>query len=272
VLAAGLGQFDPAERYGIDIFHDRLPEGEARTIPISFVSFAQEIHRLDNDAVLATRQELYACVPDDPSAPRVATEYAELLKRHAASTLKVLADVGAEMIQPLVSLDVDTDSLLWLALHQPTQAPPVERTTEPVADAFRREGDFWMITFNGKSVTMRNLKGIRHIVMLVRHQGQEISTSDLAAADRDLGPSELTEAQAEESDLHIVGSGGEDEIADEQSMNEWKAKLQQLLAERKAAEDAEQIEEADRLAPIPVTLAIEDPDGAGCQCWRPARR
>ena len=61
----------------------------------------------------------------------------------------------------------------------------MEVTTRPPADAnvFRREGDYWSVTFEGRSVTVRDLKGMRYLAQLLTRPGREFHVLDLVAAE-----------------------------------------------------------------------------------------
>jgi hypothetical protein len=48
---------------------------------------------------------------------------------------------------------------------------------------FRREGDYWSVEFEGRTVRVRDLKGVRHLAHLLVHPGQEFHVLDLVAVD-----------------------------------------------------------------------------------------
>ena len=56
--------------YRVDIFTDPLPEGDARTMVVSYVRFARRRSAtLDDDSFFHEFQELYDCIlEDDPRA------------------------------------------------------------------------------------------------------------------------------------------------------------------------------------------------------------
>ncbi len=51
------------------------------------------------------------------------------------------------------------------------------------AGTFSREGDYWSVMFEGHTVRVRDLKGIRHLAQLVTHPGHEFHVLDLVAAE-----------------------------------------------------------------------------------------
>ena len=50
-------------------------------------------------------------------------------------------------------------------------------------DAFRREGDGWRVTFDGRSVHLADAKGMHDIVMLLRSPGQDVHVFTLLGVD-----------------------------------------------------------------------------------------
>src|SRR5215218_9465213 len=55
----------------------------------------------------------------------------------------------------------------------------------PVTDLnmFRREGDYWSVVFEGRTVRVRDLKGIRYLARLLANPGREFHVLDLVAAE-----------------------------------------------------------------------------------------
>ena len=48
---------------------------------------------------------------------------------------------------------------------------------------FRREGDYWSVVFEGRTVRVRDLKGIRYLARLLADPGREFHVLDLVAAE-----------------------------------------------------------------------------------------
>jgi tetratricopeptide (TPR) repeat protein len=48
-------------------------------------------------------------------------------------------------------------------------------------NVFRREGDYWSVTFEGRTIRIRDRKGMRHLARLLAHPGGELHVLDLAA-------------------------------------------------------------------------------------------
>jgi tetratricopeptide (TPR) repeat protein len=50
-------------------------------------------------------------------------------------------------------------------------------------NVFRREGDYWLVVFDGQTVRVRDLKGIRYLAQLLANPGREIHVLDLVAGE-----------------------------------------------------------------------------------------
>src|SRR5215210_161190 len=50
-------------------------------------------------------------------------------------------------------------------------------------NVFRREGDYWSVLFDGRTVRVRDLKGMRYLAQLLAHPGREVHVLDLVAAE-----------------------------------------------------------------------------------------
>jgi tetratricopeptide (TPR) repeat protein len=105
----------------------------------------------------------------------------------------------------------------------------------PVGDdgsqVFRREGDYWLVVFDGRTVRVRDLKGMHYLARLLADPGREFHVLDLVAAEK--GRSEA-----------VVG-GDAGEMLDTTAKEAYRRRLAEI------EEDAEQAEadgDADRAA------------------------
>ena len=70
--------------------------------------------------------------------------------------------------------------------YAPTTEPAAHVADEPPApdlSAFRREGDYWSLEFEGRTVRVRDLKGMHYLARLLAHPGREFHALDLIAAE-----------------------------------------------------------------------------------------
>jgi hypothetical protein len=86
-----------------------------------------------------------------------------------------------------------------------------------LTNVFRREGDTWMIAYEGVTVRLREAKGLRYLALLLAQPGREIHVADLAAK---AGGGEAVPAS---------GSGGE--LLDVAAKAAYKNRLAELETE-----------------------------------------
>jgi hypothetical protein len=105
------------------------------------------------------------CLADAYSAG--GSEHRAALEAEAARTL--LEEIRAEPVRtPLAAVD-DEDAR---GVHD-------SRRT----DSFRREGDYWSVTFDGRTFHVRDLKGMHYVARLLADPGREYHVLDLVAAE-----------------------------------------------------------------------------------------
>jgi tetratricopeptide (TPR) repeat protein len=103
-------------------------------------------------------------------------------------------------------------------------------TTE--TNVFRREGDYWSVVFEGCTVRVRDLKGMRYLAQLLAHPGREFHVLDLVAA--------------ETGQQIALGDAGE--MLDERAKAAYRRRLAEIeddIEQARAVEDAEREAQAD---------------------------
>jgi tetratricopeptide (TPR) repeat protein len=99
-------------------------------------------------------------------------------------------------------------------------------------NVFRREGDYWSVVFEGRTVRVRDLKGMRYLAQLLAHPGREFHVLDLVAAE--------TGQQ--------VAPGDAGELLDERAKTAYRRRLAEIeedIEQARALEDAEREAQAD---------------------------
>jgi RecA/RadA recombinase len=102
-------------------------------------------------------------------------------------------------------------------------------------NALRRDGDVWTVTFNGRTVSLRDVKGLRDLAVLLPAPGREVAATDLAAG----VPGELAPA---------VAALGADPVLDDRARAAYRARLAELDDELAEADARHDIERSSRLA------------------------
>ena len=117
----------------------------------------------------------------------------------------------------------------------------------PVTDLnmFRREGDYWSVVFEGRTVRVRDLKGIRYLARLLADPDRELHVLDLVAAESGRsGGIEIGRA----ADLSHMGPGDAGEMLDGRAKDAYRRRLAEIeddIEEARALEDAEREMQAD---------------------------
>jgi len=99
-------------------------------------------------------------------------------------------------------------------------------------NVFRREGDYWSVVFDGRTVRVRDLKGMRYLAQLLAHPGREVHVLDLVAA--------------ETGQPTALGDAGE--MLDDRAKSAYRRRLAEIeddIEQARALEDAVREAQAD---------------------------
>ncbi len=125
------------------------------------------------------------------------------------------------------------------AAEPATPATPTTIAILPGAamSVFRRENDYWLVVFDGHTVRVRDLKGMRYIARLLADPGREHHVLDLVAAET---------GQAGSVPRSAFGDAGE--LLDASAKEAYRRRLAEIdddIEEAQAAGDAEREAQAD---------------------------
>lgn len=119
---------------------------------------------------------------------------------------------------------------------------------------FRKEGEFWNISFEAKSINLKDSKGLQYISFLLRHPGKEVHVFDLILEiegspidSTDTLYAKMSEGQLEDYDLQRSGLGDAGEILDFKAKKEYQNKLDDLREDLAEAEQNNDIGLISRL-------------------------
>jgi len=118
---------------------------------------------------------------------------------------------------------------------------------QPVAsvNVFRREGDYWSVIFDGHTVHVRDLKGMRYLARLLADPGREFHVLDLVAAETGRG-GQVDSGQAANLPHSALGDAGE--ILDARAKDAYRRRLAEIeddIDQARATGDAERAAQAD---------------------------
>ncbi len=106
---------------------------------------------------------------------------------------------------------------------------------------FRREGDYWSIALDGDAVRMKHAKGLAYLATLLGRPGQEVHALDLASDGGD-----ATAALGADDGLRIETDGGAGPALDGAAKSAYRARVEELRADIREAEEWNDPERAAR--------------------------
>jgi len=92
VIGAGLDDQDYGEQYEVDVFRASIPEGDDRTMAVSYVGFASEVSELSPESMFERFPQLYDCVPNDGTQQETVTALTAMLGRHGQQVVGVMSE------------------------------------------------------------------------------------------------------------------------------------------------------------------------------------
>jgi len=145
------------------------------------------------------------------------SEHRAALERQAARTILDGIEAGAPEKEPA-----------------PVEAP------DAGGNVFRREGDYWLVVFDGHTVRARDLKGMRYLARLLAEPGRELHVLDLVAAE--------SGATSGEGDVPRAALGDAGEMLDPRAKEAYRRRLVEIeedIDEANAVGDDERAAQAD---------------------------
>ncbi|MDP9369500.1 MAG: 7-cyano-7-deazaguanine synthase [Chloroflexota bacterium] len=265
VIAAGLDEHDLVDRYEFDLFAEQVPEGEARTVALSYLRFAEELRPLDPEAILDQRRELDVCVdPDDPGADRQFLDLAAMLQRHATEALAVMEQMYARHARELANRTVEPESLLLLwqpvsprrpadtdaAVHpdpgggQDGDGVRFGVPLETHRSRFERFGQVWMIEFRDEKSGLTNRVGVQRLARILKTGESGLEALDLVTGSG--VPRRKTRSGDGES-LQSSRQGSVGTVLDADAIKAYRARRDELDREIKVKTAAGKLTEAAQL-------------------------
>jgi tetratricopeptide (TPR) repeat protein len=113
-------------------------------------------------------------------------------------------------------------------------APPDADRRPAVENVFRREGDYWSVVFEGRTVRLRDSKGMHYLARLLADPGREFHVVDLVVGDRvDPGAAR----RAAEPDLRVSGGSDAGRLLDAHAKESYRRRLVEIEADIEEARD-----------------------------------
>jgi tetratricopeptide (TPR) repeat protein len=129
------------------------------------------------------------------------------------------------------------------AMHVSRTAGPEGLASE--LSAFRREGDYWSVTFEGRTVRVKDLKGMRYLARLLAYPGRELHVVDLVTAE---GEGTAPAGRIARPELGFSASGDAGEMLDTRAKEAYRRRLTEIdedIEEARAMADGEREAQAE---------------------------
>ncbi len=175
-----------------------------------------------------------------------------LLKRDAAGdrdrAVELLGTAlrGSERLG-MASLTHEIASLLSDLGQAPStsgERPRAERLAAPT-NLFRREGEYWSVTFEGDSFRLKDSKGLRYLAKLLARPGTEMFALDLVMEGSGQAAPRPGARERADAGLEVSAGGDAGEMLDPQAKAQYKRRLDEL---REELEEAESFNDPERAA------------------------
>jgi uncharacterized membrane protein len=129
-----------------------------------------------------------------------------------------------------------------------------ECSSLPEQAMFRKEGEYWTVSYGGKSFRLKDTRGVGYIAHLLRHPGTEFHVLDLAggiAGHREDEPSQAHslprgDEDLEKAGIHIGSLGDAGEMLDDQAKVAYRRRLSELREELEEAKEQGKVERAEQ--------------------------
>ena len=109
---------------------------------------------------------------------------------------------------------------------------------------FRREGDYWLVVFEGQTVRLRDTRGMRYLARLLASPGREFHVVDLVGLEQG-GPADTTHVT--EPGLQFRDAGDAGEMLDARAKEAYRRRLTEIeddLEEARSLGDASRVAQA----------------------------
>jgi len=113
--------------------------------------------------------------------------------------------------------------------------PATEEADNADGNLFRRDGDVWTVAFNGRTVPLRDAKGLRDLAVLLAVPGREVAATELVAGGHG-------------GTATAIAALGADPVLDDRARAAYRARLADLDDELAEADAHHDIERSARLA------------------------
>ncbi|MGH8886310.1 MAG: ATP-binding protein [Egibacteraceae bacterium] len=177
-----------------------------------------------------------------PWAAHTQHEYAELLLDHGEAKdqpagLGLLSEALDTANTVGMTRLADAVSARLAAFEPGGGRPPSSAPADPTATGvFRRQGEYWAITYGDRSFLLKNMKGLGYLACLLADPDRELHALDLVRMER---PAAGARGAAGQPETSAPGFGDAGELLDRQAQTAYRRRLTELNQELDVAADPE---------------------------------
>ncbi|MFL5820413.1 MAG: ATP-binding protein [Solirubrobacteraceae bacterium] len=198
---------------------------------------------------LAEAREAAARMGSPPTLMRVDLDEAQLLIARARPGDRErafeLVDQATSIAQELRTERIAEQVERWRAAIGATARPKPAAAEVAAPASLRREGDVWAFEFDGRSVRVRDSKGVRCLAVLLANPGTEIHAVELAGPGAAREPAGAGRAGAGEPGLTPSTTDDAGPLLDAEAKAAYRRRLEEL---REDLEEAESFNDPERAA------------------------
>jgi hypothetical protein len=137
--------------------------------------------------------------------------------------------------------------------------PPKARSSASVQQkgVFYKEGNYWTVGVRGKTVRLKDSKGLAYLSYLLRHPAMEFHVLDLVGGiasgsdgdevDRTAADSMRGDYELEKTGIHIAGLGDAGEVLDDKAKSVYRRRISELRQELEEAKALGKVDNAEQL-------------------------
>ncbi len=143
----------------------------------------------------------------------------------------------------------ETHDALIAASPHASVTPSVSPHPSPTPNVFRKEGDYWTITYQGTSFRLRHLRGLDYIAHLLRHPDVEFLALDVLSPTYEPAAQLVVQQRPAFGDPSAPSApvDGREELLDAQARETYKRRLAELREELEEAQAFNDLGRVDKL-------------------------
>ena len=192
----------------------------------------------DAERLCAEAARLWSEVGAPYEAALARAGFAEALRASGNDRRAALELAAARTVLDRIAAGRETDDVASVEPDDGAEEPPVTDI-----NVFRREGDYWSVVFEGHTVRVRDLKGIRYLARLLADPGREFHVLALVAAESGRLPAAESDRAAH---LPHTGPGDAGEMLDARAKDAYRRRLAEIEDDIEQARAFDDTERADR--------------------------